>query len=266
MSVMITRPGARLHVTDRAGDGRPIVLTHGAGMDESSFADIAAALHADGHRTITWDLRGHGRSPLDAGTRFSAAAAEADLAAIADLCGAEPPILVGHSLGGNLSQALVRHDPARAAGLIVIGATANTGPLTAAERFALRHLSAPILALVPAGRLPSLMAGASAVTPEAVVRIREVFARMPKSTFIDVWRATADLVAPDPSYRTPVPLALIRGDRDGTGNIATAMETWALRDGVSVRIVPGAGHVAMWDAPEETLRQVRAAIADITTE
>jgi hypothetical protein len=38
----------------------------------------------------------------------------------------------------------------------VIGATWNAGPLTPAERLALR-LAAPMLGLIPAGRLPGLM-------------------------------------------------------------------------------------------------------------
>ena len=90
-----------------------------------------------------------------------------DLAALLDALDLQHPVLVGHSLGGNLSQALVRRHPDRAAGLVVIGATWNAGPLTPAERLALR-LAAPMLGLIPAGRLPGLMAKASAVTPAAV--------------------------------------------------------------------------------------------------
>ena len=56
---------------------------------------------------------------------------------------------------------------------------------------------------------------------------------LPKRTFLDVWRATVSLVDPDPAYRTPVPLGLIRGADDRTGNIATAMPRWAAAEGVT---------------------------------
>lgn len=264
MSVLVDRPGARLHVMDRPGDRQVVVLTHGAGMDSGTMAGIAADLHADGHRTITWDLRGHGQSPLSKGHRFRAADALDDLAAVIEARDVHRPILIGHSLGANLSQALVRRDPSRAAALIVIGATANAGPLTRVEEFALRRLSGPALALIPARRLPRLLAQASATTPAGIERVRAVFERMPKATFIDVWRATADLVAPEPDYRSPVPLALIRGAEDGTGNIARAMEAWALREGTTVDVIAGAGHVAMWDAPEATVDAVRRALAALS--
>jgi pimeloyl-ACP methyl ester carboxylesterase len=94
------------------------------------------------------------------------------------------------------------------------------------------------------------MASASAVTPDAVAALEMMFARMPKARFLDVWRATTSLVEPDPDYRTPVPLTLIRGQRDRTGNIATAMPAWAAVEGVTEHVVPAAGHVPTLDAPE----------------
>lgn len=105
-----------------------------------------------------------------------------------------------------------------------------------------------------------MLATASATTDEAVERIRAVFEAMPKRTFLDVWGATSSLVNPDPAYRTPVPLALIRGADDRTGNIATAMDAWARRENAPAWVIPDAGHVVMWDAPGRTTAAVLAAI------
>ncbi|AXB42814.1 alpha/beta fold hydrolase [Amycolatopsis albispora] len=244
----LSRPGAVIRYGCSPGRGPAVVFTHGAGMSHEAFAAQAAALPE--RQVVCWDLRGHGESVLEPGTRFTAEDALADLAALLDHLELERPVLVGHSLGGNLSQALVRRAPARAGGLVVLGSTWNAGPLTGTERRLLR-LAAPALAMVPEARLPRLMAKASAVTPEAIAATEAVFARMPKRVFLDVWRATASLVEPDPDYRTPVPLTLIRGERDRTGNIATAMPRWAAAEGVSEHVVPGAGHVVMLDAPAE---------------
>ncbi len=260
----MARPGARIALTDLPGDGHPVVLTHGAGMDRSAFTDIARDLNDAGHRVLLWDLRGHAQSALEPGARFSALGALDDLDALIVDRGLERPVLVGHSLGGNLSQALVRRHPKRARGLVVIGSTSNTGPLTAFERFALRRLSGPALALIPASRLPGMLARASATTTDAITRLTALFDRMPKHTFLDVWHGTADLVEPDPTYRTPVPLTLIRGEKDDTGNIAAAMTAWAERDDAAVHVIPGAGHVVMWDAPAATSTAVRAAVAAMT--
>src|SRR5690625_4799799 len=218
----LTRAGAELAFADSGGDGFAVVLTHGAGVDHSMFDEQVLVLTAQGYRVIVWDLRGHGQSALAPGERFTAPDALDDLDALLDECGADVPVLVGHSLGGNLAQAFARAHPQRTGGLIVLDSTWNAGPLSALERFALR-LAAPVLALIPAGRLPRIMARTSATTPEAIARTEALFARMSKRTFLDVWRATVSFVAPEPGYRSPVRLALVRGAEDRTGNIATAM-------------------------------------------
>lgn len=249
----IDRPGAVVAFADSGGSGRPIVLTHGAGLDHTMFDAQAAALVDRGFRVILWDMRGHGRSRLMDEARFSAADALDDLRALLEECEVEAPVLIGHSLGGNLVQAFTRTSPDSAGGVIVLDSAWNTGPLSTIERLSLRA-AAPVLSLIPARRLPRLMARASAVTEEGIDRAEETFARIPKPVFLDVWRAAASFVAPDPDYRSPVPLALIRGESDRTGNIAAAMSDWAAHEGIGECVIPGAGHIVTWDAPDQTSR------------
>ncbi|RSM60808.1 alpha/beta hydrolase [Amycolatopsis sp. WAC 01376] len=259
MSQVLHRDGGELRYGDLPGERRPIVFTHGAGMDHRMFDAQAEALHEAGHRVVSWDQRGHGESSLAPGARFTATAALDDLIALLDHLELHRPILIGHSLGGNLAQALVRRLPERAHGLIVVGSTWNAGPLGPGERLLLK-LAAPALALIPASRLPGIMARASAETPEGIADCEAVFARMPKRVFLDVWRATVSLVAPEPGYRSPVPLGLVRGDGDSTGNIASAMPRWARAEGVTEHVIPGAGHVVTLDAAEATTKAIRAII------
>lgn len=244
----VDRVGASIRYADLGGAGRPVVFIHGAGVDHAMFDPQARAVAEAGHRVVTGDLRGHGESRLRDGERFTASDALDDLAALLDRLDADRPVLVGHSLGGNLAQELVRRMPDRAGGLVVVDSTWNAGPLSGSERFGLR-IAAPVLAMIPAKRLPGMMARASATTPDAIAYAERCFATMPKSRFLDVWRATASLVHPAPSYRTPVPLALIRGEEDRTGNIASAMPRWAAAEGLTEQRVPRAGHLAPLDAP-----------------
>lgn len=254
------RPGASIRYSDGEGDGQSVVFLHGAGMDHTMFLAQAGAVQAGGYRAVLLDLRGHGESELATGMRFTAEDALADLAGLLDALELDRPVLVGHSLGGNLAQAFTREHPERVAGLIVVDSTWNTGPLSALAQFALQ-LAAPLLALIPASRLPRLMAKASATTASAIDATTQVFERMPKKAFLDVWRATASLVVPDAEYRTPVPLGLIRGADDRTGNIATAMPAWAKAEGVDEHIIPGAGHVVTWDARDAVNRALLEILA-----
>jgi pimeloyl-ACP methyl ester carboxylesterase len=103
--------------------------------------------------------------------------------------------------------------------------------------------------MIPAHRLPGFMAKASAVTPAAIDDATRAFSILSKPEFIDVWRATVGLLDPDPDYRSPIPLCLIRGAEDKTGNIATAIPKWAEAEGIEEHVVPGAGHFVSLDAP-----------------
>ncbi|WP_067244855.1 alpha/beta fold hydrolase [Microbacterium resistens] len=248
---VLQRPTARIAYRD-SGRGSPtVVFLHGAGLDHVMFDDQADALVAAGARIVQWDLRAHGQSTLAPGTRFTAEDALDDLAALLDETQVSDPVLVGHSLGGNIAQASARMHSSRASGVVIVDSAWNAGPLSATSRFLL-GLAAPSLALIPARNLPGLMAKASAVTPAAIERATETFGRMPKKTFLDVWRATSSFIAPDPAYRSPVPIGLMRGSDDQTGNISQAMGTWAAAEGVAEHVVANAGHIVTWDAPAQS--------------
>ena len=133
---VLSRPGATIRFAMLDGDARPVVLIHGAGMDHSMFAPQVLALRDAGHSVVAFDVRGHGASHLEPGTRFSGQAALDDLAALLDHLSLQQPTLVGHSLGGNIAQALVRRDPGRAGALVAVDSTWNTGPLSRGERSA----------------------------------------------------------------------------------------------------------------------------------
>ncbi|WP_285704187.1 alpha/beta hydrolase [Microtetraspora sp. NBRC 16547] len=240
--------GCDLRYWDHPGEGIPVVFSHGAGADHVMFQAQADHLAGLGHRVITWDMRGHGAS-RPTGAPFTAARAIADLLALLEHLRLDRVVLAGQSLGGNLSQAVVRLHPEIALGLIVIGSAWNAAPLSRLERLLLRT-AAPGLSMIPAGRLPAVLARASAITEGAREDARRAFSQLTKREFLDVWRATTDLLDPNPAYRTPVPLCLIRGELDRTGNIASGMPQWARVEGIDEIVIPGAGHIANQDAPD----------------
>ena len=51
-----------LHVDDTGGSGRPVVLIHGWPLSGESWTEQVPALQQAGHRVITYDRRGFGRS------------------------------------------------------------------------------------------------------------------------------------------------------------------------------------------------------------
>ena len=92
----------------------PIVMVHGAFCGGWAFEAFRAPFEAAGHTVHTPDLRGHAegdRAEAVAGVSMNVYAKD-----IADVCAslAEPPILIGHSLGGLVCQLAVRRAPVKA--------------------------------------------------------------------------------------------------------------------------------------------------------
>ena len=258
---LLERDGCELWAADSGGAGTPVVFSHGAGADSAMFAPQFDGLVAAGHRVVAWDLRGHGRS-RPAAQPITAERAIGDLVALVEHLGLERPVLAGQSLGGNLSQAVVRRHPHLARALVVIDSAWNAGPLSTVDRLLLR-LATPSLAAIPAGRLPRIMADASAETTGGRAYAEIAFRSLSKREFLDAWRTTVGLLDPDPAYRTPVPLLLMRGERDRTGTIASSMPRWAAAEGVAERVIPGAGHIANLDAPDQVTAAMLAFLATL---
>lgn len=83
------------------GDGPPIVLLHGLGGFGVEWGRVIPHLVA-GNRVVVPDLPGHGRSGVPANRLDAAVVVEWLRDLIARTC-AEPPTLVGHSLGGGIA-------------------------------------------------------------------------------------------------------------------------------------------------------------------
>ncbi len=77
----------------------PVLFLHGGGQTRHAWGRTAEAVAAEGWRTVSLDLRGHGESAWAANGDYSFTAFCADVITVADQLG-RPPVLVGASLGG----------------------------------------------------------------------------------------------------------------------------------------------------------------------
>ena len=124
----LRRPdGTELHVERFGPPGAPpLVLAHGWGAGAEEWAYLRRAL-IPRFRLLAFDLRGHGRSGPAPSGDYSPSALAGDLAAVADLAGAGPAVLLGHSAGGMATLDLCRQFPERlgprVAGLVLVNTT-----------------------------------------------------------------------------------------------------------------------------------------------
>ncbi len=90
-----------LHVEDTGGDGRPVVLIHGWPLSGASWSGQIPALTAAGHRVVTYDRRGFGRSDKPgADCTYDYSTLTSDLDAVLGGLDLRDVTLVGFSMGG----------------------------------------------------------------------------------------------------------------------------------------------------------------------
>jgi pimeloyl-ACP methyl ester carboxylesterase len=98
----------------------PVVLSDGIGCDGFAWKYLQPHL-AERHRVLHWHYRGHGRSGLpEDPARIDIPAHARDLIALLDHHEIDRAVLVGHSMGTQVSLEAYRHAPARVAGLVLV--------------------------------------------------------------------------------------------------------------------------------------------------
>jgi pimeloyl-ACP methyl ester carboxylesterase len=110
------RDGVRLFYDEAGADGNgiPLLLVHGWTCFHGHFAPQVERFSA-GRRVVSVDLRGHGRS--DVAGPFTIETFGDDLAWLCERVGLDRPVVVGHSMGGQIAVhlAATRPDLVRAA-------------------------------------------------------------------------------------------------------------------------------------------------------
>jgi 3-oxoadipate enol-lactonase len=230
-------------------DAPLIVFTHGAAMDHQMFTAQVEAL-ASRYRLLWWDVPGHGRSrPLT--DQYSIPYAAEALLALLDQIGAERVILVGHSMGGYISQEFLFRYPSQAAALITIGSSCLTleHPKLLAQAM---HLSPHLVPIVPYRTLVWWAARYISVTEEVRKYVEQVVLRHTKAQFIEIWSAVMHCLHPEPGYQITQPVLITHGAEDklGFGLLKKQSQTWASRDPNSHYVVISqAGHNAQQENP-----------------
>jgi 3-oxoadipate enol-lactonase len=115
----VVPPSIPLYARDD-GQGTPVVLLHGLGGDHTVWNGVAAVL-ARSHRVIAPDLRGHGRSPVPAGSTSTFPEMERDVLDLLSAKDVPRAHLVGLSAGALLALQLALDAPDRWASLVVVG-------------------------------------------------------------------------------------------------------------------------------------------------
>ncbi len=231
-------------------DGAPaIAFTHGGGLHSGMFASQVSHLK-DRYRTITWDMQGHGQSTALTGNLDVPLMAGA-LLRIMDEAGAREAVLVGQSLGVWVTQHVAVRSPERVAALVSIGGL-PLGQSLSRREMAMLRLAMPLSRLFPWTLTYRRTAKEKTTTPHARQFFEESMARMGKQQFFWMLAGQFDACAMDVTYTHSHPLLITHGQHEMPKSLLKANREWhASVPGSHYYEVPGAGHNANQDRPEE---------------
>ena len=238
----------------------PLVLIHGFCEDSSVWKGILPGL--SDLPVIAADLPGFGESDLPSAATV-AYYAEAVIQAL-DTIGITRFYLLGHSLGGYVALEILAGYGNRLAGMGLV----HSHPLAdSAERLDARRRG---IELLQSGRkdlyvsqlFPGLFAPAYAQAhPETVQTLIENGRRQPAEGIIAALEAMMGRKDHRETLRTaPCPVLFIAGTED---TLIPAEVTWnsaLLPDMARVEMLPGVGHMGMYEAPEAVIAAVRSLV------
>jgi pimeloyl-ACP methyl ester carboxylesterase len=114
----LKKDAVTLKYEDTGIDLPPMVLVHGCGCDHSSLA-LQAEFFRNSHRVISVDLRGHGESDTPHQDYTMATFAD-DLMWLCTKLVLSRPVIVGHSMGGNVALEVAARYPNFPSSLVMI--------------------------------------------------------------------------------------------------------------------------------------------------
>ena len=107
--------GSAVLAAESVGSGPDVLLVHAGVTDQRSWAGVVDAL--PGHRCLTYDARGYGRTTYQPEDGWSPVA---DAVAVLDAYDVGRAVVVGASMGGRTSIDLTLQHPDRVSALVLI--------------------------------------------------------------------------------------------------------------------------------------------------
>lgn len=247
------------------GQGRPVILAHGYGVDSQEWNLIWDQLVESGYQVIAFDLRGHGQS--DQGeSPLTADAMTADYAAVLDYYNVRDGILVAHSTGGFLGLRFILNDPQlvaeRLAGAVIVASMAGN----ILEGSLQNRLQIPLIQLGVMEKVASTepykwLFGASLFGdtpfPAAIEVFNDMFLKNDHQALIPILQC----IAVEDHYgrlaEIDIPCVILCGEADKTTPRWHSIEMGERIPDARNIWLPGKGHLLNWEAPDAIIEAIR---------
>jgi pimeloyl-ACP methyl ester carboxylesterase len=238
----------------RCGHGQPLVLLHGYPLDHHIW-DAITPLLEDKFDLLIPDLRGFGESAT-VETPYTMDDYASDIAALLDSLRITKTAIAGHSMGGYVALAFARLFPDRVTGL---GLIASQTLADSPERKEGRYKSAAEAAEQGIGGIVEAMTPKFTSDSNLQAFVRQVMQRQTPQACIGALKAMAE--RPDSTSvlaSLTCPIVLVHGDADLLIPVERAREAKEAAPHALLVELPGAGHLPMLEAKEQTAQTLAA--------
>ena len=223
------------------GEGKPIVLLHGAFMTiDMNWGQLIPDLSKN-HKVIAVELQGHGHTPFS-DRKLSHTTLASDVKGVLDYLKIDKADVIGYSFGGAVAYQFAIQSPEKLNKLVIISATYKSTGWVPEVRNAFKTMKPELFMNSP------MQEAYNAVAPD----------KTKWTKFLEQMIASAgqpfDLGDSNIS-KIPAPVLIIAGDNDGLDKTELAKTYKLLGGGISadmapmpksqLAIVPGQGHVTL---------------------
>lgn len=225
-----------------AGEGPPILLSHGVIENSASWADLVPFLTRH-HLVVTYDARGRGRSTGD-DLAFGYAELAADVEGLATQLGLERFYHAGHSMGARVALEHALAYPGRVRGLALI-----SGRATAPDEAGTARL-AELAELVQRQGSTAGVALWARPGEHVFEQVRAISAGNPRDGTVTALRVLIEMDDLTPQLGgVGVPTLAVVGDGDETYVASTRSMTHAIPT-AKMQVLQGVGHFPNLEQPE----------------
>ena len=240
-----------------AGEGPALFLIHGIGARRAGFDGMVAGLK-DRFTCVTYDLRGHGLSPLPEG-RFGLDDLVDDLEALRARLGFGAAHIAGPSLGGMIGPRYAWRYPDR---VLSLGLWSTAAFRSAEDSAKVRGVVAAMRAQGVGPVLDALTArwfteAFCAAHPEVIAERRRQVMDTPAEVFLNVFDIYAETEMAPWLQEVKAPAQIITGELDGGCNPRLNRLIHEALPGSDLVILDGLKHAIFIEATGRVLPEVR---------
>ncbi len=233
-----------------------VALLHGWPLDRAIWSEVVRPLSSAGLHVLCPDLPGFGDSPSTEPDRWTVEAYGDEVAAFLMRFGPEPAALAGHSFGGYVALALADRHPELVAALGLVAS--RTLADSEAGRKGRQETIAKVRAQGSRALLPDLarkLLAPSAPQPLVDRATRMIERARPDGVIagLAAMAARPDRTAVLESF--PGHALVLHGNEDQLIPEREAADPKGFR-AIVREILPGIGHMPMWEAPQATIQAI----------